>query len=289
MKESLRDNIKEAMLKPQPDLFKIIFRIIIAVIIVVLVLFINPFVIIPAGHRGVVFNISSGVKNVILGEGLGFRVPFLESVHIFDCRVMKKEFECAAVSSDLQSVQTTLALNFHLMPDKVNRLYQNIGEDYIDRIISPAVQESLKATTAQFNAAHLIALRPKVKDGVWQFLAARLAKSYIVLDEISLTDFEFSQEYQKAIESKQVAEQEALKRTYDLVKVKKEAEMAVAEAEGEKNATIAKAQGQAEQQRLLRLTLTPDLVRLKAIEKWDGKLPVYSGGGSVPLLDLREK
>lgn len=289
MKDSLKDYSRDPGSNPYADFLRLGLRIIAVIIIIVLIFSINPFVIIPAGHRGVIFNITSGVKNVILPEGLGFRLPFIESVHIFDCRVMKKEFECAAVSSDLQSVQTTLALNFHLMPDKVNRLYQNIGEDYIDRIISPAVQESLKATTAQFNAAHLIAYRPKVKEGVRLFLTERLAKSFIVLDEISLTDFKFSDEYQKAIETKQVAEQEALKRTYDLVKVKKEAEMAVAEAEGEKNATIARAKGQAEQQRLLRQTLTPDLVKLKAIEKWDGKMPLYNGGGSVPLLDLREK
>jgi len=271
-----------------PNIWKALLGAIVIIILIILLFSINPFVIIPAGHRGVVFSITSGVKDHILGEGLRFRMPFIESVHIFDCRVMKQEYECAAVSSDLQSVHTTLALNFHLMPEKVNKLYQDIGSDFSNRIISPAVQESLKATTAQFNAAHLITMRPKVKEGVRQFLSERLAKSFIILDEISLTDFKFSDEYQKAIEAKQVAEQEALKRTYDLVKVKKEAEMAIAQAEGEKNATIAKAQGQAEQQRLLRQTLTPELVKLKAIEKWDGKLPVYNGG-VMPILDLREK
>jgi regulator of protease activity HflC (stomatin/prohibitin superfamily) len=268
--------------------FKTFLGIVALIVILMLLFSINPFVIIQPGYRGVIFNIASGVRQEPLGEGLRFRMPFLESVHIFDCRVMKQEFECAAVSSDLQSVHTTVALNFHLMPDKVSQLYRDIGEDYINRIISPAVQEGIKATTAQYNAAHLIISRPKVKEGVRIFLSERLAKSFIALNEISLTDFKFSDEYQKAVEAKQVAEQEAQKKTYDLIKAKKEAEIAIAQAEGEKRATIARAQGQAEQQHLLRLTLTPDLVRLKAIEKWDGKLPVYNGG-AMPLLDLRER
>lgn len=268
--------------------FKTLLGIIVLIIVIMLLFSINPFVIIQPGYRGVIFNLATGVRQEPLGPGLKFRMPFLESAHIFDCRVMKQESDCAAVSSDLQSVHTTVALNFHLMPDKVSRLYQEIGEDYINRIISPAVQEGIKATTAQYNAAHLIISRPKVKEGVRLFLAERLARSFIALDEISLTDFKFSDEYQKAIEAKQVAEQEAQKKTYDLIKAKKEAEIAIAQAEGEKKATIARAQGQAEQQHLLRLTLTPDLVRLKAIEKWDGKLPIYNGG-AMPLLDLRDR
>jgi regulator of protease activity HflC (stomatin/prohibitin superfamily) len=139
--------------------------------------------------------------------------------------------------------------------------------------------------TAEYNATDLIAKRPMVKKQAQDIVTERLAKYHILVNDFSITDFKFGTEFEKAIESKQVAEQEALQKNYELQKAKKDAEITITQAEAKKTATIALAQGDAESQRLLRQTLTPSLIELRRIEKWDGKYPLYMGS-SLPMLSL---
>ncbi len=247
----------------------------------------KPVALVRAGYRGVVFNKFEGVQtDRNLPEGMHFIIPFVESVVPMTVQVQKSTFTTAAASKDLQQVHTEVVINFHLDPGKVSKLYQDVGEDYVSKLIEPSVQESIKAVTADYNATDLIAKRSVVKKEAQDVVTERLSKYNILVNDFSITDFKFSAEFEKAIEAKQVAEQEALQKNYELQKAKKDAEIAITQAEAKKTSTITLAQGDAESQRLLRQTLTPELIELRRIEKWDGKYPQVMGGETLPMLSL---
>ncbi len=231
-----------------------------------------PITIVQAGHRGVPHRFGR-VFDWTVNEGIHW-VGFFTSVTHFEVRTRKIEVEADSASKDLQSVQTIIALNYHADPGNVNKLYQEIGVNYNDRIIQPAIQESVKAATAQFTAEELITKRPEVKALIRQELEDRLHNRYIVVDEFSIVDFSFSKEFDAAIEAKQTAEQQALKAQRDLERVKLEAQQQIENAKAE-----------AEALRLQKQQITPDLVQLRWIEKWNGELPQYMGSMS-PFVGL---
>jgi len=253
--------------------------IVFAAIICITVL--NPFVIVPAGNRGVVTNFGA-VSKTVMQEGLGFRMPIYQRVHLMDVRIVKAETPCDSVSRDLQDIKTVVAVNFHVDPSRVNALYQRIGTDFKERIIDPAVQEVVKATTAQFTGVELIQKREDVRVAVKGMLKERLAPYYLTVDDLAIVNFKFSQQFEAAIEAKQTAEQLAQKAERDLQRIKTEAEQKVATAKAE-----------AESLRVQKENVTPQLIELrrveaniKAIEKWNGVMPVYAGGGALPFLNI---
>lgn len=252
-----------------------------AILFVVLFFIINPFVIVPAGERGVVLNWGA-VSGETMGEGLHWRTPIVQSVKKLDVKVQKEEVDSSAASKDLQTVTAKVALNYHLDPEKVNVLWQNIGSDYKVRIIDPAIQEAVKAATAKYTAEELITKREIVKDDIKNSLKERLTKEFINVDEFSIVNFNFSDSFNQAIEAKQTAVQQALKAENDLKRIKVEAEQKVAQAKAEAEAIRIQAQAVTQQG-------GKDYVQLKAIEKWSGQLPTSMiPGGTVPFLDLNK-
>ena len=256
--------------------------VIIGIILVILVFF-RPFVQIGAGERGVVMNFGA-VQDTVLDEGLHFRIPIMQSIAAVDVKVQKSESEAAAASSDLQDVSSKVALNYHIMPDKANIVYQTIGIAFKERIIDPAVHEVVKAVTAKYTAEELITKRPAVSDAMKTALTERLLMHNIAVDAFSIVGFSFSKIFMEAIESKQTAEQLALKARRDLDRIKIEAEQKI---------TAAKAE--AESLRLQRANISTDLIELrkieanlKAIEKWNGILPQVTGAGAVPFIGVGE-
>src|SRR3989338_3354432 len=244
--------------------------------VIILISWLNPFVIIGPGERGVVARLGA-VQDRVFGEGLNYRMPIIEQIIKLDAKTQKLEVDAESYSKDLQIVDTKIALNFHLDAKLVQRLLQEIGMDYEVRIIGPAIQESVKAATAQFTAAELVSERPKVKEEIKSSLIARLTTRYIDVDDFSIMNFKFTESYEKAIEEKQVAEQNALKAQNDLRRIQVEAEQRVAQARAEAEAI--KIQTEALQQ-------NQNLVRLEAVKKWDGVLPKYMAGNAVPFIDL---
>lgn len=240
-------------------------------------------VIVPPGHRGVIFNRVSGVKPAALGEGLGFIVPVLEQAILMNVRVQKDSYDATAASKDLQTVHTKVALNYRPVPEAVPRLFSEVGMGYSDRVIAPAVQEAVKATTARFTAEELITHREDVKKIIQELVERYVSKVNIRVEELYITDFDFSRQFSEAIESKQIAEQTALKAKRDLDRIKIEADQKIASARAE-----------AESLRMQKEAITPQLIQLRqvemqrlAIEKWDGRMPVTMlGGGATPLLNL---
>ncbi|RJQ23968.1 MAG: prohibitin family protein [Nitrospiraceae bacterium] len=249
--------------------------------VLVFFLFLNPWVQIGAGERGVVLNFGAVQENV-LGEGLHFRTPVMQKVAIMDVKVQKSLTNAAASSSDLQEVSSEVALNYHIIPDKANIVYQSIGMEFKERIIDPAVQEVVKAVTAKYTAEELITKRPAVSEAMRANLADRLLAHNIAVDAFSIVGFSFSKIFMEAIESKQTAEQLALKAKRDLDRIKIEAEQ-----------TVTAARAEAESLRLQKANISEDLIELrkieanlKAIDKWNGILPQVTGGGAVPFIGV---
>ncbi len=247
----------------------------IAVAVVVLVLAWNSVQTVGAGQVGVVFSQFGGVKPTTLGEGLRFKIPFIENIIPIDVQIQKAETSSTASSRDLQTISAVIAVNYHILPAEADEVYKNLGLAYRSRIIDPAVQESMKAVAAQFTAEELITRRSEVSNQIEEFLADRLIVHNIVVDEFSIVDFGFSAQFNLAIEAKQTAEQNALKAERDLERIKIEAEQLITQATAE-----------AESQRLQRETISSNILQLRAIEKWDGKLPQVTGGGAMPFINL---
>jgi regulator of protease activity HflC (stomatin/prohibitin superfamily) len=249
------------------------------VVFIGLVLIMSTYFGVEAGERGVVLRF--GEVNRIVDPGPHFKVPLAEKVVFMTVQVQKSTTKTEAASSDLQVVQTTMVLNYNLAPKQAGEMYANIGLDYSERVIVPAVKESFKAAAARYTAEELISKRDALKTEVRDYLRDRLVVYGITVVELSITDFEFSAEFNRAIESKQTAEQNALRAKRDLDRIKVEAQQKIASARAE-----------AESLRLQRAVISPMLIKLReieaqmaAIEKWDGKLPSVTGG-AVPLIQL---
>ncbi len=247
------------------------------IVLLVGALMFRPFAIVNAGERGVVMQFGK-VQDNVLDEGIHPIMPIVTSVKRLSVRVQQNSFNADAASKDLQKVSTQLAINWHIDATQVNKVFQRIGDEQqiVLRIITPAVSEVLKAATAKKTAEEIITKRTSLKEEIDIALKARLAAYGVMVDDVSLVDFAFSPEFSKAIEAKQIAEQEAKQAEFIALKASKE-------AVGEVN----RAKGQAEAQRLQRLTLTSELLQKQAIEKWDGRFPTVMGGsGTLPLINI---
>ncbi len=249
--------------------------ILIVVVALLFLLFLNPFKIISAGHRGVVLNLGK-VSEEVLGEGLQFRTPFIQTIVEINVQVLKTEAKSESATKDLQMVMTEIALNYSLVPEAVNKLYQEIGLDYEYKIISPAIAEVVKAVTAQYTASEIITRREEVSRTIKNMLQERLAPYHIRVHEVAMKDFSFSKTFEESIEAKQKAEQDALRAKNELERIKIEAEQQVAQARAEAEALRLKSQ-----------QVTPLMVELERIKKWDGKYPTVVTGNSIPMLNIK--
>ncbi len=255
-----------------------------AVLTFVIILF-SAFYSVGSGKVGVVTKFGA-VQDKILPEGLHMINPISTKVVPINVRIQKIESGTIASSKDLQNVTTIIALNFYLDKEKANIIYQELGLNYHQSIIEPAIQESIKAATAAYNAEQLITRRPEVKRDVYNSLKQRLEKNHIIVTDFSIVDFKFSEEFNKAIERKQVAEQLALTAKNDLVRIQTEAEQARTKAAGEAQANLELARAQAESQRLLAASVNAQILQLEAIKKWDGTMPLVMGEGGSAIVDM---
>lgn len=242
--------------------------------------FIGSFELIGPGERGVILTLGK-VEDRIMLEGFNFKFPFIQSVKVLDIKIQKEEVNVSAASKDLQTVTTIIALNYHLEANNVNKLWQGVGRDYKVRIIDPAIQEAIKAITAKYTAEELITKRPLVRDDAKTILSERLNREFILVDELSIVNFDFSPSFNAAIEAKVTAEQNALAAKNKLEQVKYEKEQRITQAQGEAEAIRIQVQAITQQG-------GQSYVQLKAIEKWNGTVPVTMiPGASVPFINLK--
>jgi regulator of protease activity HflC (stomatin/prohibitin superfamily) len=245
--------------------------------------------IVDAGHRGVLLHWNAvDLTQPPLDEGLHFVVPFQDDVVQIEVRTLKYANDARSASRDLQTVETTVTVNYHPEREAVHRLYKNLGLDYENRVIQPAIEETVKQVTANYNAEELITKRPLVKADIESSIRDRLNNFEIVTEVISITDFEFSPLFAQAIESKVEAEQKALKAENDLRRIEVEAKQREANAVGLANANIAEARGEAEAIAIINKALAenPNYLEWLKTQAWDGKLPLVVGEGGTPFIQI---
>jgi prohibitin 2 len=250
-------------------------RVAIAVIALLVLLWLSPFGVIGPGQRGVHMRFTA-VTGKVLGEGLYFVIPLIELVQKVDIQIQKEEMRADAASKDLQTVHIVVAMNYHIDPARVARIFQEVGLQYKERIIDPAMQEGVKASTAKFTAEELITRREAVREDTKNQLKTRLQEMGIIVDEFNIVNFEFSKVFNDAIEAKVTAEQSALAAKNKLEQIKFEAEQRVAEAKGKAEAITIESNA---------LRSNPQILEMRALEKWNGTLPQVTGG-AVPFISL---
>jgi regulator of protease activity HflC (stomatin/prohibitin superfamily) len=257
--------------------------------------------VIEGGTRGVVTKLGT-ISSEPLGEGFHLVTPFITNVSVVNIRVQKSDVGATAGTKDLQKVAIKVVVNYSLDPARVVDIYRKVGteEAVVTNIISPANQETIKASTAKLNAEELLTKREDLKMDIFEDLKARLSREGIVIHDASIADIDFSAEFDKAIEQKQIAQQAAQQAKYLAEKATNEAAAAIEQAKGVALAEIERAKGQAaailekakadaEAQELLKRSLSKDILELRALEKWNGVLPIYStSGSSVPFIQLQK-
>ena len=259
------------------------------------------FVVVDAGYVGVVKRLGA-VQPTYLPEGFHLKTPIIDSVEQFDIRLSKFEAQAGASSKDLQVVQTSIAVQYSLTPELMPKTLQKVGTRQVAErtLIAPSIMESVKAITALYTAEELITKRDSVKTEIQNkinsFLDETLEEKELLgllkIANVAITDFDFSSEFNRAIEEKVRAEQEALKAKNEKVRA-----VTQAEAKAEEQKLIAdaaayeiKVQSEARAEAIKReseaLAGNPQLIQLRIAEKWDGQLPRFSGGDTIPLISL---
>ena len=267
-------------------------KVVIAAVIVLIVIAVvasSSVKIVDAGNRGILTHWNAvDLTNPPLDEGIHFVIPFQDDVVQMEVRTLKYDTSTRSASQDLQTVQTTVTVNYHPDTEKVHFLYKEIGLSYENRVIQPAIDETVKQVSANYNAEELITKRPLVKADIENAIRERLSQFYIETDVISITDFEFSPLFAKAIESKVEAEQKAQKAENDLIRIEVEARQLEAQAVGLAAANVAEAQGEAEAISIINdaLSNNPFYIEWLKTQAWDGKLPLVVGEGGTPFISI---
>ena len=246
------------------------------VLLVLVILLYSALGTVPAGHRGVLLRLGR-VTGEVKGEGLYTKIPFIDTVRIMDCRIQKEQVKTECSSKDLQTINAILALNFRVQPDRCQDVYQNIGMRSLETIVAPAMQEGVKAAIAQYTAEELVTKRETVRERMTELLGQRLAPLGIKTETLNIINLTFGAAFNQAIEAKVTAEQNALAAKNVLAQRQYEAQQLVATAKGKAEAMQIEAES---------LRTNPSILRLRALEKWNGQLPRVMGAGALPFIDV---
>jgi len=243
--------------------------VIVTCFVLALIVLLSSFTTIKTGEVGVKVRFGK-VVSTPTKEGVNFKIPFIERIERVNIKVQKIEITATSASKDLQDVNESVAINYRVDKDNATDLYKNVGNNYRDTILEPAIKESIKSVTSEYTAEELITKRTEVSKKCLDTLQNKVEKYGIIIDDFNITNFNFSDEFNKAIEEKQVAEQKVLTAKQELEKEKIEAEKKIVSAEAEKKANELKEK-----------SLTENIIKEKFIEKWDGKLPTVTGGNNM--------
>lgn len=257
---------------------------VVIIIILAVIIILNCITIVSPGHTGVVVTLGK-VNETVWQEGLHFKIPFVQSVVMIDNRITKLEVDTEAFSSDLQTVDTRLAINYRVDTSKSYSIYKNIGAGYETVLVEPAVNEVLKAIVAQYSAEESVTNRTLISTGLVEGLNSKLNDIGLYVTDVNIINFEFSEAYITAIEEKQVAQQELLKAETDkqtkITNAEAEAEATKVKAQGEAEALKITAEAEAEANATIADSLTDELIKYQKIERWNGELPKVSGSSGT--------
>ena len=228
---------------------------------------------VDAGHTGVITTFGK-VSDDVLQEGLHFKIPFVQKMTQIDNRVLKTDVESSSASKDLQTVSSTISVNYRIGVQNSANIFKNVGTNFDEVIVRPAVQECVKAVTAKFTAEQLITNRQVISQQMEDALAEKINPYGLNIEVFNIISFDFSEEFNKAIEAKQTAQQNALKAEQDLQRVKIEAQQ-----------QIEKAKAEAESYKLNNQEITDAMIQMEYINKWNGQLPTVVSDGTN-ILDI---
>ena len=255
-----------------------------AVVLLALIAGTSAVTIVPAGHTGVIVTMGK-VSDRVLSEGMHLKVPFAQQIVMMNNKIQKTEIDSNGVSKDLQTVSSGVAINYHINKDDSAKIYQSIGEGYADTVLQPAIQESMKAITAQYTAEELITKRSAVGEEIGATLAEKVQEYGILIDKFNIINFDFSEEFNAAIEQKQVAEQNKLRaeteKEQKVIEAQADAEQKVIAAKAEADAIRQKAEAEAEANEKINASLNENVLKYQQIEKWNGQL---SGGFKLDVM-----
>lgn len=269
-------------------------------VVVFIILICSSITSVPVGSTGVVIQFGSTTGQTMT-DGWHFKVPFIESVVDISNKVMKIDVAADSISRDLQAITSNISINYHLAAENSADIYKRVGLTYEDTLLQPAIQEAVKAVMAKYSAEELITNRSVVSSEISEEIRTKISTYGIIIDEFNLTNFSFSDEFDAAIEAKQIAEQDKIKAATEKEKKTIEAEAAAAEktisaeadaeatrvkAEAEAEATRIKAEAEAEANKKVAQSLTDDVIEYEKIKTWDGAQPnVVAGESSAIVVD----
>lgn len=284
--EKLSNEEKEKLSYSEKEKLQINYfiRIGIKVILILssIIILFNCITTVPTGYVGVKTRFGQ-VQSDTIQEGLNFKMPFIENIVKIDCKTQKIEYLMEASSKDLQKISNIkIAVNYGVDKQKANVLYREIGKDFKSIIIEPAIYETMKSAIANYTAEELVTKRQEVSNLAQETLTNKLKDKGINITSLSMTDLSFSEEFDQAIEKKQVVEQQTQQAKYELEKAKVENEKKVENAKAE--AEVMKQQNQEITDKTLELKRLE--VQQKLIEKWNGQLPTTSLGDNIPMLNI---
>ena len=245
-------------------------------LLVCVIVMVNPFFMVGPGERGIKIRLGQ-VQPEVYGEGLHVICPFIQKFRTMDVKTQKNTLNTSVYTKDIQQARIAYVINYNVQPDRVNKLFQEVGMDYVSTILTPVVEGTIKDIIGKWNAQDLIANREKATAEILMKLRNQLTDNYINVSDFQITDINYSNTFEKAIEEKVTAEQEALKAKNKTVQVQEEAKQKVIAAEAEARSMSIRAQA---------LSQNKSLVQYEAVQKWDGKMPQYMLGNSVPFINV---
>ena len=246
-------------------------------LIIIGFIFCNPLAIVGVGERGVKVSLGK-VSPQSFTEGVHFVMPFISKIHKMDVKTQKSNIATIIFTKDIQQARLEYVINYNLQPENVHKMYKEVGKNYKDTILVPVVEGTVKNVVGSYNANDLVGSRAKATSDILMKLQEQLDDNYINVTDFNITNIDYSDSFEKAVEAKTVAEQEALKAKNMTAKVQEEARQKVISAEAEAKAIRIKAEA---------LKQNKDLVNLTLAEKWDGKLSQYMMGNAMPLFNIK--
>lgn len=260
---------------------KIIIGSIVGVIVIAMIILVASITTVPTGYVGVKTRFGQ-VQDDVIQEGFNLKAPFIESIVKIDCRTQKYEIATEASSKDLQKISNLkVVVNYNVDKNNANNLYKEVGKDYQTVLIEPAILESIKQGISQYTAEETITKRSEVADVIINLLKEKLENKGVTVTALNITDLSFSEEFDTAVEQKQIVEQETQKAQYELEKAKVENEKKIENAKAD--AEVMRQQNEQITDNYLRLKEIEN--EQKAIEKWNGQLPTTTSD-AIPFINV---
>lgn len=247
------------------------------ILFVIAVLLCNPIVVVGVGQRGVKVTLGK-VSPESLGEGMHFIMPYIQRIAKMDVKTQKYTTQTHVYTKDIQQAKISYVVNYNLVADSAYRMYQEVGMDYVSKVINPVLEGTIKDVIGKWNAQDLVANREEATNDILAKLKEQLTERYVNVTDFQIIDIGYSEVFERAIESKVTAEQDALKAKNKTVQIQEEAKQKVISAEAEAKSMSIRANA---------LTQNKALVEYEAVQKWNGILPQYMMGNSIPFINLK--